>query len=121
MSIAPEESPMPRHLLLATDLSARCDRALDRAAQLAREWYADLLAVNVLNPAASPDQALAWLGGASEEQLLQVARQQLAHDLATANVPVTLRLVRGTDATAAIRDTAASTRSPGRVMAWRPM
>lgn len=111
MSIAPEESPMPRHLLLATDLSARCDRALDRAAQLAREWYADLLAVNVLNPAASPDQALAWLGGASEEQLLQVARQQLAHDLATANVPVTLRLVRGTDATAAIRDTAASTRS----------
>jgi len=26
---------LPKRLLLATDLSARCDRALDRAAQLA--------------------------------------------------------------------------------------
>jgi len=69
------------------------------------------LAAYVLDPAASPDQALAWIRGASDEQLLQVARQRLAHDLAAANVPATLRLVRSKDATAVIRETAASTQS----------
>lgn len=106
-----EQSNTPRHLLLATDLSARCDRALDRAAQLAHEWQADLMALHVLDPAASPDQVLAWVSGASDEQLLDVARKQLAHDLAAANVPATLRLVRSKDPTNAIRETAASTQS----------
>lgn len=32
----------PRRILLATDLSSRCDRALDRTLQLARAWGADL-------------------------------------------------------------------------------
>jgi nucleotide-binding universal stress UspA family protein len=38
----------PIRLLLATDLSARCDRALDRAIQLAAEWNAELLALKVV-------------------------------------------------------------------------
>lgn len=38
----------PRRILLATDLSARCDRALDRAAQLAAEWNAHLVVVHAL-------------------------------------------------------------------------
>jgi len=38
----------PRKILLATDLSARCDRAFDRAASLAAEWNAELVAVHVL-------------------------------------------------------------------------
>jgi nucleotide-binding universal stress UspA family protein len=38
----------PRKILLATDLSARCDRALDRALALADEWKADLVVVHVL-------------------------------------------------------------------------
>lgn len=38
----------PRKILLATDLSARCDRALDRAAALADAWKAELLAVHAL-------------------------------------------------------------------------
>lgn len=111
MTANTDQSSTPHHLLLATDLSARCDRALDRAAQLAHEWQAELVALNVLDPAASPDQALAWASGASDEQLLHVARQQLAHDLAAANVSATLRLVRSEDATTAIRKTAASTQS----------
>lgn len=37
----------PRSLLLATDLSARSDRALARAIQLARQWDARLLVVSV--------------------------------------------------------------------------
>lgn len=38
----------PRSILLATDLSARSDRALDRATQLARQWNAALVVVHAL-------------------------------------------------------------------------
>lgn len=41
----------PRKILLATDLSARSDRALDRAAQLARQWKAKLLVVHAIEKA----------------------------------------------------------------------
>lgn len=45
----------PRKILLATDLSARSDRALDRAAQLARQWNATLIIVHALEkPPANP-------------------------------------------------------------------
>ncbi|MBY8823462.1 universal stress protein [Sphingomonas colocasiae] len=40
----------PRTLLLATDLSCRCDRALDRAVGLARAWGARLIAATVIEP-----------------------------------------------------------------------
>lgn len=111
MTVITQQGTVPHHLLLATDLSPRCDRALDRAAQLATEWQAKLVALNVLDPAASPDQALAWVSGASEEQLIQVARQQLAEDLASVKVAATLRLVRSQNATAAIQEAAASMQS----------
>lgn len=39
---------VPKKILLATDLSARCDRALDRAAALAAAWQAELVAVHAL-------------------------------------------------------------------------
>lgn len=38
----------PSSLLLASDLSARCDRALDRALLLARQWNARLVVATVL-------------------------------------------------------------------------
>lgn len=38
------------HLLLAYDLSSRCDRALDRAVQLTRTWDAELLVVHAVDP-----------------------------------------------------------------------
>jgi len=41
------ESP-PRNIVVATDLSARCDRALDRSAVLAAAWGARLFAVHAL-------------------------------------------------------------------------
>lgn len=41
----------PRKILLATDMSCRCDRALDRAVQLAQEWEAELIAAYVIDPA----------------------------------------------------------------------
>ena len=41
---------IPRNILLATDLSCRSDRALDRAVGLARHWDARLIAATVLEP-----------------------------------------------------------------------
>jgi nucleotide-binding universal stress UspA family protein len=38
----------PKKILLATDLSARSDRALDRATQLAQQWNAALVVVHAL-------------------------------------------------------------------------
>lgn len=37
-----------RHIILATDLSARCDRAFERAVLLAREWDAQLTVAHAL-------------------------------------------------------------------------
>lgn len=39
---------MPRKILLSTDLSARCDRAMDRAVQLAEQWKADLVVAHAV-------------------------------------------------------------------------
>jgi len=48
----PADTPgLPRRLLLATDLSSRCDRALDRAVELAKRWDAELTAVHALEQA----------------------------------------------------------------------
>ena len=55
------ETP-PRHLLLATDLSARCDRAQDRALDLARAWKAKLTivhALDVVNMTGTPSAPIA--------------------------------------------------------------
>lgn len=46
----------PRKILLATDLSGRSDRALDRAVQLSEEWGAELHVIHVLgDSSANPD------------------------------------------------------------------
>lgn len=45
----PADPPAPSStVLLATDVSARCDRAFDRAAQLATQWSGRLIAVHAL-------------------------------------------------------------------------
>lgn len=44
-----EQRPtVPRHVLFATDLGARCDRAQERAVELARKWRARLTVVHAL-------------------------------------------------------------------------
>jgi nucleotide-binding universal stress UspA family protein len=51
----------PKAILLATDLSARCDRALDRAALLASEWQARLFIVHALEDATGAlDEVPSW-------------------------------------------------------------
>jgi nucleotide-binding universal stress UspA family protein len=43
----------PTRILVATDLSCRCDRALDRAVALAQQWAAELVAVAVMETSAT--------------------------------------------------------------------
>ena len=83
------ETP-PRHLLLATDLSARCDRAQDRALDLARAWKAKLTivhALDVVNMTGTPSAPIAAVSigvvtgppiGLQKEPLLLVASGQRA-------------------------------------------
>ncbi len=48
MSEASATKEPPRSILLATDLSPRCDRALDRAVLLSQSWQAKLVILHVL-------------------------------------------------------------------------
>jgi nucleotide-binding universal stress UspA family protein len=95
---------LPKRLLLATDLSARCDRALDRAAQLAAQWRAELVALHAME--AFRDEA-EW-----EERLpswrrapdpAQIALEQLRQDVADAAVRMTAVVERGDPAEAVLR------------------
>lgn len=43
----------PTRILVGTDLTARCDRALGRAMQLARQWGAEVLVVHAVDPGLS--------------------------------------------------------------------
>ena len=98
MTESAQGTSAPKRLLLATDLSARCDRALDRAAQLAEAWQAEIVAVNVLDLGSTPDQILAWASGATEQDLCQIALQELRRNTAGVSAPISLRVERGNDA-----------------------
>lgn len=104
----PWMSGPPPRLLLATDLSARCDRALDRAAQLAREWQTRLVVVNVRETPQDPDQVLRWVCGESDVTDVQLARRQLQHDLTGVDINADIHVVSG-DAPSCIRSVAAKT------------
>ncbi|WP_066265740.1 universal stress protein [Hydrogenophaga palleronii] len=75
----------PAHILLATDLSSRSDRALDRAVLLARDWQAQLLALTVVEPE-PVESRLAVLARASGEAAgtsrRALAERRLRADLA---------------------------------------
>lgn len=97
-----EQQPMaqrtPRRILLATDLSARCDRALDRAVALARGWDAELYAVHALGTAdaqcagAGAGDLPSWQRG---PEPLAIARATLERDLDGAPWPITAIVAKG--------------------------
>lgn len=70
------KSGPPKVILFATDLSGRCDRALDRAAQLARQWQARLVVLHVMERNAAgqmlPADAPSW---PSQDRAAIVMRQ----------------------------------------------
>ncbi len=89
----------PRALLLDSDLSARCDRALDRALLLARQWQARLVVATVVEN--DPGKSLAddVLGTADSQRpsARQRAVRRLLRDLGELEElpPLTVRVERG--------------------------
>lgn len=45
------ETTLPQRIFMASDLSARCDRALGRAALLARTWQSELTVAHAVHAA----------------------------------------------------------------------
>jgi nucleotide-binding universal stress UspA family protein len=68
----------PNTILLATDLSARCDRALDRAVALAAEWHARLVVVHAIEHPQPTVNIPAWRRTTDPRE---VARQQIERDM----------------------------------------
>lgn len=98
-------STPPARLLLATDLSARCDRALDRAMQLAGQWRCEVVVLTVIEHARMPDQVLAWIGEEGDGGEERVARRLLRRELERFTVPSRIEVARG-DVAATIRSRA---------------
>lgn len=96
----------PSSLLLATDLSARCDRALDRAVLLARQWQARLVVATVT----PPERELEAHGGLIDSPPWQRAahlansiEQRLRRDLAPLDVMLDVRVETGAIGPALLR------------------
>lgn len=84
-------------ILLATDLSARSDRATDRATMLARSDGAELTVVHVLEQ--TPNNRF-YPRTRPLSELAVIARAQLAHDLGTSAHKATVRIEEGDPAEA---------------------
>lgn len=88
----------PKKILLATDLSSRGDRALDRAAQLAKQWKATILAVHVIDPNEGfierrhLDDLPSWRQPPGRKAL---AEARLRRDIPEDCPPVTIRIEEG--------------------------
>jgi nucleotide-binding universal stress UspA family protein len=86
----------PRRLLLATDLTERCDRPLDRAKQLALEWQAELTVLVVQQGPSTPEEVSAWLdGGSTGHAFGPAARAELAEEFAGTGVTPALQVIEG--------------------------
>lgn len=87
----------PRRILLATDLSVRGDRALDRAVILAARWNAELFVLHVLEPPAPSvsdlmDPPPSWK---RQPDLLAVARQRVISELGDIGRKATILVEEG--------------------------
>jgi len=93
-----ESEVFPRSILLASDLDARSDRALDRALQLARDWGARLVVCNVVDAGALQAEAMllrdppAWYRGGDP---VHAAQKQLRQTAAERGVELSLRVEVG--------------------------
>ncbi|WP_037082004.1 universal stress protein [Pseudoxanthomonas sp. J35] len=98
MNVASEGGGQPRSILLASDLDARSDRALDRAVQLAQAWGARLVVANVVEERAIEAHAIvvrdppSWYRGTDPVHL---AEKHLLEAASARGVQVKLRVERG--------------------------
>ncbi|MES2624678.1 MAG: universal stress protein [Pseudomonadota bacterium] len=79
-----------RNILLATDLSVRCDRALERAVKLATEYSAHMIVAHALQQVVSPDDQALWRRPVDP---LEFARKKVRADVSGHNDVVTDVLV----------------------------
>ena len=97
----------PQKILLATDLRSHGDRALDRAAQLARQWQVPLHVVHVqscpVEDELSPINQPSWRQGYASPVLVE---RQIRRDLRQEIADLTIHVADGNPADA-ILDTAA--------------
>ena len=101
------DASLPQKLLLATDLSARCDRPLERARQLAAQWNASLDLLTVREGPQVPAEVVQWLAGpdASTEAEFD-ARRDIAREFEGCGFPVSLHFADG-DVADAVQQAAA--------------
>ncbi|MEO7050352.1 MAG: universal stress protein [Rhodanobacter sp.] len=97
MSAATTKIARPERILLATDLSARCDRALDRAARLAGEWRVPLLVVHAMPREAvegwpRTDDTPAWRQPSDTAAAIE---RQVRHDLNDAVDQLAIHAIEG--------------------------
>jgi nucleotide-binding universal stress UspA family protein/deoxyinosine 3'endonuclease (endonuclease V) len=95
----------PKAILLATDLSARCDRAFDRAVSLATEWQARLVALHVMEEEApgtlaSGEPVPSWRRTQDPQQ---VAEARIRSELRETAPSLTVVLEKGDAAEAVLR------------------
>ncbi len=95
----------PKRILLATDLSPRCDRALDRVVSLANQWQAKLVILHVLeepepNMIDSTGRLPSWR---RPPDPLSVARRQLLADIGDVAGTATVLIETGDPADAITR------------------
>ncbi len=84
MSEASRKPGQPKSILLATDLSPRCDRALDRALALSQQWQAKLVVLHVLETRPDVDRDPAIPSWRRPPDPASLALQQLLADVGTA-------------------------------------
>lgn len=87
----------PKRLLLATDLSARCDRAMDRAVALAKLWNADLIVVHALDQSDTfySDELTVRLPGWRQSDSVALVQNQIRQDVASLGSRVTVIVEKG--------------------------
>ncbi|MFG1347741.1 universal stress protein [Xanthobacter autotrophicus DSM 431] len=74
----------PKSILLATDLSPRCDRALDRALLLSQQWQASLVVLHVLEGAQGAESDWRVPSWRRPPDPASVAHRQLLADVGVA-------------------------------------
>lgn len=97
------EPTVPSRIVLASDMSARCDRALGRAAQLAQAWRSDLAVVHAVHAAEVAERDR--LSGATPswrrpESWVTTLERQLRAELATEGIAASSEVVVGAPAEA---------------------
>ena len=94
-----------RKILLATDLSARCDRALYRAAMLAEQWQSSLIVLHVVEhrDMSIPDSAglPSWK---RPPDRIDIARKHLLADVDALPGRPTVRIAEGSPVEAILRN-----------------